>query len=196
MLLRKGVDVSEHNGFVDWDELKDAGIEFAIVRSSYGKSGVDDNFRKNVVGATMRGISCGAYHYGYALTPADAITEAENCRRVIDDAGVLLALPVFYDMEDADYYKENNGFNFSKKTCTAICRAFMENIGLNTGLYASYSWLEDYIDWQTLHKDLGIPVWNAQWGKYDDLKGFMWQYTEDLIIGGKRFDGNIMYVAD
>lgn len=47
----KGIDVSENNGTVDWQAVKDAGIEFAIVRSSYGKTGVDENFLENVNGA-------------------------------------------------------------------------------------------------------------------------------------------------
>ena len=187
--MKKGIDVSENNGVIDWQEIADAGIEFVMVRSSYGKSGRDERFRQNVAGAHGVGLQVGAYHYGYALNPDGAVLEAENCKAAIEEAGVFLELPVFYDMEDADGYKRNHAFDGSSENVTAICKAFLDNIGLNTGVYASLSWLEDKIDWQ----GLGCAVWNAQWGDSDDLKGFMWQYTDSLVIGGRNFDGNILY---
>ena len=186
-----GVDVSENNGFVDWQAVADAGMKFAIVRSSYGRNSRDENFLRNVEGAHAVGLKCGAYHYSYALTPEQARREAQNCKNAIDEAGVLLELPVWFDMEDADGYKRKYGFDFSSENITEICRTFLEEIKpLDCGVYASLSWLENYIDWQ----GLGCAVWSAQWGKRDDLQGFMWQYCDDLNIGGKVFDGNILYL--
>ena len=187
----KGIDVSENNGFVDWQAVADAGMKFAIVRSSYGRNSRDENFLRNVEGAHAVGLKCGAYHYSYALTPEQARREAQNCKQAIEDAGVLLELPVWFDMEDADGYKRKYGFDFSSENITEICRTFLEEIKpLDCGVYASLSWLENYIDWQ----GLGCAVWNAQWGKRDDLQGYMWQYCDDLNIGGKVFDGNILYL--
>ena len=187
----KGIDVSENNGFVDWQAVADAGMKFAIVRSSYGRNSRDENFLRNVEGAHSVGLKCGAYHYSYALTPEQARREAQNCKQAIEDAGVLLELPVWFDMEDADGYKRKYGFDFSSENITEICRTFLEEIKpLDCGVYASLSWLENYIDWQ----GLGCAVWNAEWGKRDDLQGYMWQYTDSLNIGGKVFDGNILYL--
>lgn len=144
----------------------------------------------NVTLTLLAPLVCGAYHYSYALNPADAIIEADFCKRIIHEAGVVLELPVFFDMEDADGYKARHGFDFSKRNVTVICRAFLDTIKpLDCGVYASYSWLQDYIDWQSL----GCAVWNAQWGFRDDFKGFMWQFTDKLQIGDKQFDGNILY---
>lgn len=186
-----GIDVSENNGFVDWQAVADAGIKFAIVRSSYGRNSRDENFLRNVEGAHSVGLKCGAYHYSYALTPEQARQEARNCKNAIDEAGVLLELPVWFDMEDADGYKRKYDFDFSAENVTAICKAFLDEIKpLDCGVYASLSWLENYIDWQ----GLGCAVWNAQWGDSDDLQGYMWQYTDSLNIGGKTFDGNILYL--
>ena len=186
----KGVDVSYHNGWVDWPLLKQHGIDFAICRTGYGKTGYDDTFIQNVNGAHDVGMICGAYHYSYALTPNDAIIEADFCKRIIHEAGCLLELPVFFDLEDADNYKANHGFSFSRRLMTEICRAFIETIKpLNCGIYTSVTWLENYVDW----KSLECPVWNAQWNIRDDFGGYMWQYTSDLWIGGKKFDGNILY---
>jgi GH25 family lysozyme M1 (1,4-beta-N-acetylmuramidase) len=183
----KGIDVSENNGTVDWQAVKDAGIEFVMVHCSYGKSGVDDNFVANVEGAHAVGLQVGAYHYSYALTIADAQLEAVHCRQVINDSGLKLELPIFYDMEDADHWKENHGG--IQDDVTEMCRAFISNLGLKTGVYASYSWLTSTIDWQSL----GCSVWNAQWGETDDIKGYMWQYSDQVVIDGKGFDGNILY---
>jgi hypothetical protein len=52
------------------------------------------------------------------------------------------------------------------------------------------SWLESIIDWRSL----GCAVWNAQWSDRDDIKGYMWQYTDALEIGGRNFDGNMLYI--
>ena len=77
--MTRGIDVSENNGWVDWQAVADAGVKFAIVRSSYGQNSQDENFLANVEGAHAAGLKCGAYHYGYALTPAQARREARNC---------------------------------------------------------------------------------------------------------------------
>ena len=186
----RGIDVSVFNDWVDWTTVKVAGFDFAICRTGYGKSGYDETFIRNVEGAHKAGLICGAYHYSYALNPADAIIEADFCKRIINEAGVLLELPVWFDMEDADGYKREHCFDFSRSNVTNICRAFLDTIKpLDCGVYASYSWLEKYIDW----RDLGCAIWNAQWSKRDDFKGYMWQYSDAAQIGGKFFDANILY---
>lgn len=198
--MRYGIDVSENNGVVDWQAVKDAGYDFAIVRCSYGKTGCDSRFIENVNGAHAVGLQVGAYHYGYGLTPYDATIEADNCKEVISEAGVLLELPVFYDMEDADGYKARHGFEFSSDNVTGICRAFLNCMyPLDCGVYASEGWLNNYIDWQSL----GCAVWNAAWKNgynptadndgTDGIKGFMWQYTDKAIIGDKEFDADVIY---
>lgn len=186
----KGVDVSEHNGLVDYEALKQAGIQFVMVRTGFGVSYEDPNFVENVNAAHEHRMLVGAYHYSYALTPQRAEQEAIFVRKMIEDSGVGLEFPVFFDMEDADGYKSRHSFDFSRANITAICKAWMEYIQpLHTGVYASMSWLENWIDW----KALGCPVWNAQWGSEDYIQAFMWQFTDNLVIDGRQFDGNIIY---
>lgn len=196
--MRYGIDVSENNGTIDWEDVRESGCDFVIVRSSYGLNSRDEKFLEHVNGAHAAGLQCGAYHYGYALTPQEAVQEAVNCRTAIADAGVLLELPVFYDMEDADGYKARHGFDFSRENATGICREFLNHIRLDCGVYASKSWLDDLIDW----RDLGCAVWNAQWmngenptpdTSNDDLGGMMWQYTDKKLIAGRFYDGDIIY---
>ncbi len=186
----KGIDVSKHNGIVNWQAVVDAGIEFVMIRCSYGLCSSDEMFAENLEGAKAVGLKVGVYHYSYALSVEDAIQEAVNCREAIESACATLDLPVFFDMEDADGYKRRKGFAFDPEEITAMCKAFIDNVGFDCGVYASYFWLTDYIDWRSL----GCAVWNAQWSQNDDIKGYMWQYTDSLDISGQTFDGNICYI--
>ncbi len=188
----RGVDVSIFNENIDWQALKAAGIDFAICRTGYGRTDADESFQSQVEGAHKAGLICGAYHYSYALTVEAAAQEAQFCKQIIERAGVLLELPVWFYMEDSDTYKKRHGFEFSRQNVTAICKAFLDNIKpLKCGVYSSYSWLEEMIDW----KSLGCDIWSAQWAKEDAFKGRMWQYTDALKIGGQTFNGNILYEA-
>lgn len=182
-----GIDVSENNSYIPWDTLEAEGVKFCYVRCSYGKYGRDENFKANVDAAHAHGMLVGAYHYDYSLSIEDARENAWNCKAAIEEAGVFLELPVFYDMEDADHWKEEHGFTPDPSLVTSMCSVFGETIGLNWGVYASYSWLSDVIDW----KSLGCPIWNAEWGPEDDISGYVWQWTDNY--NGYGIDGNYMY---
>ena len=84
-----GVDISQHNGVVDFEELKNNGVQFVIVRSSYGCN-EDDNFLDNVCDANEAGLLVGAYHYSYALTVERALEEAKFLCNLIETTGVFL----------------------------------------------------------------------------------------------------------
>lgn len=195
----KGFDVSENNGYVDFAQAKAEGYDFVIVRCSYGQTGRDEMFLDNVTRAHEAGLLVGAYHYDYSVDEEDALRNAQNCRASIDEAGVLLELPVWYDMEDADGWKARHGFDAAN--ATAMCRVFLDHLGLNCGVYASESWLNDVIDWRAL----GCSVWNASWygepqepnpdDDVDGIKGYMWQYTDRAWIAGKEMDADYIYEA-
>ena len=188
----RGVDVSIFNENIDWQAMKAAGVDFAICRTGYGRTDADESFQAQVEGAHKAGLICGAYHYSYALTTDAAVQEAQFCKQVIERAGVMLELPVWFYMADSDTYKKRHGFDFSRQNVTSICKAFLDNIKpLNCGVYSSYSWLTELIDW----KSLGCEIWSAQWDKEDSFKGRMWQYTDALKIDGKTFNGDILYEA-
>ena len=186
----RGIDVSVFNENIDWQALKSAGIDFAICRTGFGRNDADETFAVQVDGAHKAGLICGAYHLSYALNPAAAAEEAAFCKSIIERAGVMLELPVWVYVADSDGYKQRKGFDFSRANVTAICRAFLDNIKpLNCGVASNYSWLTDFIDWQSL----GCQIWNAQWGEQDSLRGKMWQFTDALKVGGQTFNGNILY---
>lgn len=195
-----GIDVSVYNNDrysdrqLPWDKIKSAGVEFVIVRIGAGLSYEDIDFRHNLQEAKSHGFKVGAYYYSYALSPDSIMREAFVCKQLLQRAGVLLDLPVFLDMEDADHYKYRHGFSFDKRYITSMCKAWITAIKpLHTGIYAGYSWLEDYIDWQSLVQEFEIPIWNAQYYHNDYLQGYIWQFTDQLQIDGRPWDGNIMY---
>ena len=196
----RGIDISIHNHdryggkALPWDKLRAAGVDFVIIRTGSGLSRVDEDFQKDVNDAHSVGMQVGAYHYSYALTPSAAMQEAIFCKQIIENAGVALELPVFFDMEDGDNYKATHGFKFTRRNITAICKAWLEQIQpLNSGVYSSLCWYEDWVDWQALHAEFKVPMWNAQYAKRDMLQAYMWQFTDSLKIDGKIWDGNILY---
>ena len=101
----EGVDVSVYQGNIDWNKAKADGIEFAIMRAGYGKyvSQKDKYFDQNMKNAKAAGLPCGVYWFSYALTPEDAIKEADACYEVIKN--YKLEYPVSFDMETESQMK-------------------------------------------------------------------------------------------
>ena len=139
--MTKGIDVSTWQGKIDWTQVKGAGIHYAILRSSFGSpdpSQVDNQFENNYKGAKAAGIPVGAYHYGYAVSEAEARQEAKFFLDTIK--GKQFEYPVYYDVED-------NGTmgTLSRQTLTNVIKAFcseVEKAGYYVGVYASLSWLD------------------------------------------------------
>ncbi len=191
---KKGIDVSENNGHIDWRAVKDAGAEFAIVRLGYGNRHLDSRFYANVNGALNAGLAIGVYYYSYALDVEDAEKEAHFLVDVLKDCGLTadkLTMGVWFDMEDADGYKRRYSV-IDSKTLTEMCIAFVsvcEIRGFKCGVYASFDWLENLLDTEEFED---VPIWCAQWDEDCDWEGtVIWQFTDEWPIDGHVFDGNI-----
>lgn len=191
-----GVDISENNGSVDFAALKGAGVKFVLIRCGYGDniaSQDDSRFLENVRKAQAAGMSYGVYLYSYALSTAQAKSEAAHALRLLGQVDKP-AYGVWFDMEDADGYKARNGMP-SNDTLVKICEAFcveLEAQGYYTGLYAALSWLENQLNDSRLNK---YDKWVVQWNVACDYRKpyGIWQYTDKLYIGGRRFDANWAY---
>lgn len=194
--MRYGIDVSENNSCIPWDEVA-AEVDFVIIRLGYGNCHLDEDFWDNYEQAKAHGLSVGVYYYSYALDVADARNEAEFLVETLREGGITdadLPMGVWFDMEDADGYKRENdvwdGDLFSEMCAefVNICKAN----GYTCGVYASLSWFEDFLDIESYcGKD--IPIWCAQWDSECDMENAtIWQYTDCLEIGGRCFDGNIL----
>ena len=183
----KGVDISEHNGSVNFSTLKNNGVEFVIIRLGYGSNYTnqdDKRFAENVKKAEAAGMPWGAYLYSYAKNTSMAKSEAEHALRLLKGKTPLYG--VWYDVEDPQI----SGVDVVA-TSQTFCDA-MENAGYYAGIYASLSWLNGSLSSSKLDK---YDKWVAQWNSsctYKKAYG-IWQYTDKLVIGGKNFDGNWAY---
>ena len=174
-----GIDISEHQGRIDLKQYKP---DFVIIRAGWSDQ-KDYYFDRNVKECQSLGIPFGVYWYSYALTPAGAYEEANKCINVI--SGIDIPLGVWFDMEDADNWKKNNGWDMSKNNITKICNTFcsmLESRGYYVGIYASYSWLTgsgQVIDCPKYDKwvaHYGLNNDGQRHGDYSNL-GSIHQYT-------------------
>lgn len=193
--MLKGIDVSENNGTVDWQAVAAAGMEFALIRLGWGNRHLDGSFADNVNGALAAGLKIGVYYYSYALNVEAAKTEAQFVHEILQSYGVNPELGIWFDMEDADGYKERHGMP-DNQTITAMCSAFICTLNeagyQHVGIYASYTWLTSVIETDQIADY--VPYWNAQWNSSNDFpRARMWQYTDSLNVNGQTFDGNEYY---
>lgn len=181
----KGIDVSVHNGDIDWGKVKTDGIDFAILRAGYGKltSQKDQKFEQNYKNAKAVNLPVGAYWYSYAMNENEARQEADVFLSVIK--GKQFEMPVYFDLE------EKKQFDLGKEKVSAIMRAFLEKVesaGYFTGLYGSASSL-------TIHTADDIKsrytIWLAHWVDETNYSGAygVWQHSEKGKVAG--INGNV-----
>ena len=192
-MSKKGIDVSEFQGKIDWEKVKNSGVEFAILRCGYGMdfSNQDDvEYERNANECERLGIPYGVYLMSYANTVEKARSEAKHVLRLIE--GHKISLGVWYDIED-------NGTSgaINKETLTNIINTFcntIKNAGYKVGVYANLNWLENKIE-KTI-KD-NYDIWVAQYYSKCEYEGkyIMWQHTSSGKVNGisTNVDMNILY---
>ena len=200
-----GIDISTHNGFIDWGKVKASGqADFAILRCGFGREHprqVDRQFERNYAECTRLGIPVGVYHYSYAISPEDAEKEAEFCLKLIK--GKKLQMPVWYDIEEKSHVDRGNCDDIAKAFCDRL-----EAAGYFVGVYTFDSFARTNLTDKT---KVRYAMWIARigsapkfspygihqysWtGKIDGIKGDVdmnsccRNYPE--IIIDKHFNGN------
>ncbi len=188
VISKLGIDVSKHQGEIDWSQVAEAGIEFAFVRVGYrgsreGALYVDEYKDVNLQGAIDNGIPVGVYFYSQAITIEEAIAEADLVLEAIQ--GYDITYPVVFDTE---YYESElgRGNATSREERTAIAKAFCERIeeaGYQPMVYASTRWSIMNINRDELAK---YPFWFAYYGdnvsyRYDFE---IWQYSASGTVPG------------
>lgn len=180
-----GIDLSKHQGNVDWKKIAATGIDFVIIRAGYGKyaSQEDPKFKANIEGAHNAGIkNIGVYWYSYAPNVADAKLEAQVCLQVVKPYKNYINLPIFFDEE-----YESAILNATKAVRTNCCIEFckaIHNAGYRTGLYASKDWFENKITASSLPSY--CENWVAQYNTSCTYKGdyVVWQYSSTGKVNG------------
>ena len=191
-----GIDVSEHNGKLDWAKIKKAGVSFAIIRDGYGTSHVDNQFHANMAGAIAQGVHIGIYHLSYALSAAGAKAEAEYVPRLIKQYKDKIVLPVFFDFEyDTVSYAKKQGVTLGRESFNSHAVAFCEAIraaGYTPGVYYNLDYARNYVDKSRLG---GYAQWYAQYAATASIDGWdLWQYSSSYTIPGcaGHFDVNVL----
>lgn len=193
-----GIDVSKWNGEIDWDKVKNAGVEFAIIRAGYrgsvtGSLVEDPYFHTNMKGAAASGIPVGVYFFTQAVNEVEAVEEASAVLRLVEE--YQLTYPIYIDSEGAGGDGRADGLDAEARTlvCEAFCRT-ISNAGYQAGVYASRSWLNHNLYTDRLQQ---YQTWLAEYRSVPLYQGYyqMWQYTSKGKIDGIKgnVDINIRY---
>lgn len=189
-----GIDVSGWQGEIDFQKVKDAGVEFAFIKVGGtigidGKYYVDSKFKRNIEGFNEVGIPVGVYIYTYAKTTQNARNDALWVMNEIKNYQV--DLPIVYDWENWSFYNE---FELSFNSLTNNAKIFFDTVeekGYTGALYSSKTYLEKI--WQDTERD----IWLAHYTKQTSYEGSYkyWQMCDNGLVDGINgyVDINIMY---
>ena len=190
----KGIDVSAWQGIIDWKSVKNAGIQFAIIKAGGSDDGIytDSKFERNYEQCKAYGIPVGAYYFigPSCITKADGEADAERFVKLLK--GKQFEYPVYVDIEPP--LKPANR-KYNTDAVIAFCE-YMEKAGYFVGVYGStYSTFQSLVDDSRL---TSYAHWVAQYANsctYWDNYG-IWQYTSDGYVNGisGRCDMNYCYV--
>ncbi len=196
-----GIDVSSHNGTINWQKVKDAGVFFVFIRvgyRGYGSSGslnYDTNFEANYNGARAVGLKIGVYFYSVPINQTEAIEEANFVLAKVKN--LHLDLPIVTDVE----HEGNRVAGLTPKQRTDNTLAFLQtikNAGKQGMLYTGYYYRRDLLQPSRLTE---YPLWLAYYTSDPSKPGqapyACWQYSESGVISGASssgvFDFNVMY---
>ena len=199
-----GIDVSEHNGDIDWGKVKASGVDYAIIRIGYGgdsPSQDDKKVMQNLNGAISAGLKIGVYIYSYGWDAETGESEARHVLRVLNAAGIQpsdLDYPVYYDLEQEgvsngkypglpvgidDGGKEIRATNSDLLSMAKAFASTIESAGYEVGVYANLNWWNSYLTSSEYNQ---WDRWVAQYNTQCDYSGdyAMWQCMSDGRISG------------
>ena len=193
----QGIDVSEHQGRIDWNAVKASGIDFAILRVGFGAPSwggrVDYQFNRNISECERLGIPYGVYIYSYAFDNQQAADEASM---VIDClSGHNPRLPVYYDLEDRTIIADGRQSGIASRAQT-FCNK-ISSAGYKPGIYANLNWFNNILT-DPVFKSGSWDHWIAQYNSQCHYTGSysFWQYTSRGKVSGisGNIDMNYAYV--
>ena len=188
----QGVDVSEHQGYIDWAKVAEAGFRFAFIRigyRGYGEAGnlyEDGTAVDNLRAAKAAGLQVGTYIFSQALNEEEAREEGALAVRVITDSGVETDLPVMYDPEliKDDWGRANEITREQVGLNTAAFKDQVENTSdLKVDIYSNLPWEHNYFDAATMNQ---YQIWYADYERLPQTPYHFvwWQYTNEGHVPG------------
>ena len=189
----RGIDVSSYQGNIDWKQVKESGIQFAILRSTLKSGKPDSKFIEYIKGCDDNKIDVSVYKYSYALTENQAITEANTVISLLNGR----KCKIWLDLED------ESQIQLGKSGILKIANAFIktcENKGYSVGIYCNLDWIKNYIDDSLKKYDLWIARYGKNSGQLEEkykpnVNEKIWQYSSRGKIPGINgdVDLNILY---
>lgn len=189
--MLKGIDVSTLQGVIDWKKVREAGVDFAMIKATQGRGEsastknlltfTDSRFLSNLNAATAAGIACGVYHYFTATTTDECDREAEYFLTTIRPYREKISLWAAVDVESEIYLS-----SLSRTKLTALAKRFMRtvtNAGFHAMLYANPDFLLHRFTVNAFDK---FDIWLAHWGvskPYSGVNPKIWQFGVGRIDG-------------
>lgn len=187
---KKGIDISYWQGNIDFNKIKNDGIEFVILREGYRQT-IDKKFKEYVDEFTKVGLPIvGVYHFIYALNESDALAEAKSCIKNIQDAGLSKDVIVFADFEyDTITNAKKNGITLGSKQCNLFTKIFCEYVesqGYKAGIYSNIDYYKNMYDKDLLAKYI---FWLADYEGEPNYPCTFRQYSSKGKVNG--INGNV-----
>lgn len=181
----KGVDVSRHQGIIDWDKfLEDEHSDFAIIRAGFGKNNIDAQAVRNVAECERLGIPYGLYWFSYALTPEMARREAEYLSDFVGNHKP--SYPLVYDFEyDSVTHAVKNGVKISRDfvlNCTEQFCHRLEELGFYSMFYCNNDYYQRY--YQASKVAEKYDMWYARYATSPGRPVTLWQTSESGWVKG------------
>ncbi len=183
-----GIDVSSHQGWIDWEAVANSDVDFAIIRAGYrgytdGQLNEDDYFSYNIQSAVENDLDVGVYFFSQAVTEDEAIEEAQYVLELLDD--YTLQYPVYFDWESIDNTSARTD-SISSSELTAIALAFCQTIeaaGYEAGIYFNLAQAS------RLYQLFTLQIYDFWLAEYQDTPSFpyaidLWQYTNEGSVSG------------
>lgn len=192
---RIGVDVSENQHVINWQAVADDGIDFAMIRLGYrgateGDLYLDEFYETNLAGAEAAGLDCGIYFFSQAITPEEAIEEADFVLEHL--RGARIAYPIAFDSEEhIQGVSQSRTSGLDKASMTAVADAFCQRIeeaGYRTLVYGNAHDMSRYRRSSMDQKE----IWWAEYGTLaptNKIDIVLWQYTSSGSVAG--IDGSV-----
>ena len=187
--MLKGLDLSEHNGNIDFTKVKNSGISFVILRVGWignkENHTLDKKFEEYYNNAKANGLKVGFYVYSYVENETAMLSAINWIRTQI--SGKIREYPIFLDVEDAQISK------LSKDEQTKLCKYFCDNFE-NSGIYANLDWFKNKLNVNDL---TNYKIWLAQWTNAEthsaNFKVDLWQYTSEGKVSGINSNVDMNY---
>lgn len=183
--ISKGIDVSKYQKDIDWEKVKEDGVDFAFIRvgfRGYGDTGTlneDYMYKENIEGALAVSIPVGVYMFSQATSVDEAYEEADYVLERIKDYNVTL--PIIMDYEFAGEYGRLERAHLSRQEATDVCNAFCERVkgrGYEAMVYADYGMLTNHLYPEEIEEN--YKIWIARWNSSTEYYGAYssWQFSD------------------